>query len=101
MFFAFTEGSLQCAVSSDAQLQRYAEKVQLVDILIFATGCSEVPAAGFSTLPKIKFVHAKGRFPSANTCCCWLYLIAEDMEYEQFVMKFLTALLNGKDFSTI
>ena len=70
-------------LSLDVQIKRYAENVQLVDIVIFATGCNEVPAASFSTLPKVKFVHAKGRFPSTNTCCCWLYLIAQDIGYEQ------------------
>ena len=88
-------------VTSDTHLHRYAENFRLVDILIFATGCSEVSAAGFSTLPKVKFIHEAGRFPSANTCYCWSYLKAQDTEYEQSAAMFLTSLLNGQDFNTI
>ena len=41
--------------------------VTLKDILIFSTGCDEIPIAGFDTQPTLEF-SPTDIFPTASTC---------------------------------
>uniref|UniRef100_A0A3P8S6T4 HECT domain-containing protein n=1 Tax=Amphiprion percula TaxID=161767 RepID=A0A3P8S6T4_AMPPE len=43
------------------------ECVSLEDILVFFTGCDNIPALGFSPKPSLEFIN-HSRFPVANTC---------------------------------
>lgn len=41
--------------------------MSLENILVFATGCDEVPICGFERQPKLEFIHT-GVLPTASTC---------------------------------
>ncbi|KAI3356795.1 hypothetical protein L3Q82_003460 [Scortum barcoo] len=43
------------------------KEVTLEDILVFFTGCDNIPPLGFSPEPSLEFI-AHSRFPLANTC---------------------------------
>lgn len=88
--------------SSDTNeaMKAFATTLKLEDILIFMTGSSDIPCSGYSTKPTIQFVHDK-RYSSSNTCACILSIAVFEQTYEEFVVSFLTSVMNGKDFSII
>ena len=92
------------------EIEAFTKRISLEHILIFATGASSIPPAGFNIKPRVQFVNLSSdeftsggrRLCSANTCSCTLFLVVlEEKEYEQFVIWFITSLMNGKDFSSI
>ena len=72
---------LLCLIDSSGEVVTENEgtaKISLEDILIFATGASEIPPMGFDEQPSVAF-KPKGEFeagglPSASTCANRLYL---------------------------
>ena len=50
-------------------LEQRQERVLLEDILIFCTGTDRIPPGGFSSTPKIQFIHDFGEtLATASTC---------------------------------
>ena len=41
--------------------------VSLGDVVVFATGCDQIPIAGFENQPRLKFIH-DAILPTASTC---------------------------------
>lgn len=61
------------------------------DILIFATGASEIPPLGFPTEARLQFLHADDfpfgiKYPLANTCTLTLSLPVH-LKYEEFCQE--------------
>jgi hypothetical protein len=80
----------------------FAAMVDVVHVLSFITGASEIPATGFIPRPRIRLVHEESRLISANTCSNELTLIVNENTMSTGLAKgLLTSLMNGGTFSTL
>ena len=86
------------------QMNEFMEKLEPWHVLVFATGSSQEPAAGFHLRPKLKFDHTKKKpgLPSASTCTNTLRLnVNEDTITDRFHALMVKALMTGAIFSKL
>lgn len=78
-------------------------QLQFGDLLMFATGTSNIPPCGFNPAPSLEFLeHSSGsKFPTANTCSCILRLPVIHEEYVKFKHNFEFAVLNTVGFGQV
>ncbi|XP_068671668.1 G2/M phase-specific E3 ubiquitin-protein ligase-like isoform X2 [Montipora foliosa] len=69
----------------------------LEEVMIFATGASEIPAIGFESTPTIHFLEGD-RLPKANTCGTILYLPLMHEDYDDFKKFMDFGILNTPGF---
>ena len=77
--------------------------IKLEDILVFATGASEVPPMGFDEQPSVSFKNPDevgGALPSASTCSNTMYLPVHDT-YGTFKDKFLFGITCAVGFGNV
>ncbi|KAF5294704.1 hypothetical protein FQR65_LT19955 [Abscondita terminalis] len=73
--------------------------VTLRDILIFATGCIDIPPLGFRNTPTIEFLHnTSKKYPEASTCGLILKLPVIHSEYINFKNDMSFGIKNGAVF---
>lgn len=73
-----------------------ASDATLEQVLIFATGASEIPPVGFHPSPEVRFWDDVR--PRSNTCANVLYLPLKSEDYEDFKAFMDHAILNSPTF---
>lgn len=74
-------------------------KVNMKDILMFATGCEIVPPCGFDSNPQLEFLR-DGKYPSSNTCGAIMRIPLQYATYEEFAAAMEFGILNSPGFGT-
>ncbi|XP_057179968.1 G2/M phase-specific E3 ubiquitin-protein ligase-like [Triplophysa rosa] len=77
-------------------------KVNLEDVLVFASGASAIPPFGFKETPMIEFLHenlngSRRMFPEANTCAITLKLPV-GLDYDEYCQFMTEGILQSPNF---
>ena len=97
VYFPFAEGDAKIA----------EKEVSLSDLLVFATGASEIPSIGFDEHPALVFMHdpEEGEhgpfvspYPVTSTCAKTLKLPVMHTTYEGFKSHMLYGIINAWGF---
>ena len=80
------------------------KKIDLCDVLHFATGCRQVPAEGFQFPLSLTFDHVEiNRKVTANTCAGSICIPANSKITSpgSFQQELIEAIINGQGFGTV
>ena len=74
--------------------------VTLEDILVFATGCDEIPITGFDRQPTLEF-STTNIFPTVSTCVPTLRIPLNLQGYEEFSANMRMAIFGSFGFGQV
>lgn len=96
-----------CYLITDGDCKIGEDHVTLPDLLVFATGASQIPSLGFDEGPTLEFMHDpqegnNGSFispyPIARTCTNLIKLPVMHKKFEDFKRYMLEGILCAKGF---